>query len=124
MREGLVGTALRAFGLSGNQTFVFGTQFRSGVPMNFFTLFLYSTMSFILSTLSLLFKHFVYLLFCFTLPCFISLLVLSLFTCQSLYGEEYLLGKCKDVRVSVASRQCQGTSNQGLAMIGRERRDD
>ena len=31
---------------------------------------------------------------------------------------------CKDVRVSVTSRQCQGTSNQGLAMIGRERRDD
>ena len=31
--EGIsVGTALRAFGLSGDQTFVFGLQFRSGNP--------------------------------------------------------------------------------------------
>ena len=31
--EGIsVGTTLRAFGLSGNQTFVFGLQFRSGNP--------------------------------------------------------------------------------------------
>ena len=28
-----VGTALRAFGLSGDQTFVFGLQFRSGNPL-------------------------------------------------------------------------------------------
>ena len=28
-----VGTALRAFGLSGNQTFAFGLQFRSGNPL-------------------------------------------------------------------------------------------
>ena len=32
--EGIsVGTALRAFGLSGDQTFVFGLQFRSGNPL-------------------------------------------------------------------------------------------
>ena len=34
--EGIsVGTALRAFGLSGDQTFVFGLQFRSGNPSYF-----------------------------------------------------------------------------------------
>ena len=32
MEEISVGTALRAFGLSGDQTFVFGLQFRSGNP--------------------------------------------------------------------------------------------
>ena len=31
-----VGTVLRAFGLSGDQTFVFGLQFYSGNPLFFF----------------------------------------------------------------------------------------
>jgi len=35
MGYGKVGTAVRASGLSGNQTFVFGSQFRSGEPTNF-----------------------------------------------------------------------------------------
>ena len=40
-----VGTALRAFGLSGDQTFVFGLQFRSGNPL--FLYYEFSKMDFL-----------------------------------------------------------------------------
>ena len=40
-----VGTALRAFGLSGDQTFVFGLQFRSGSPL--FPYYKFSRMDFL-----------------------------------------------------------------------------
>ena len=44
--EGIsVGTALRAFGLSGDQTFVFGLQFRSGNPL--FLYYEFSRMEFL-----------------------------------------------------------------------------
>ena len=44
--EGIsVGTALRAFGLSGDQTFVFGLQFRSGSPL--FPYYEFSRMDFL-----------------------------------------------------------------------------
>ena len=40
-----VGTALRVFGLSGDQTFVFGLQFRSGNPI--FLYYEFSRMNFL-----------------------------------------------------------------------------
>ena len=40
-----IGTALRAFGLSGNQTFVFELQFRSGNPL--FPYYEFSRMDFL-----------------------------------------------------------------------------